>query len=66
MSAPTTPLFTVQDLAKVLSLQPDTIYKMIADGRIRAVRIAGRSVRITAAELERITGAVELDSAASA
>jgi excisionase family DNA binding protein len=56
MSTPPTPpdqLYRVPDAADRLALQPSTIRKMISLRKIGVIRI-GRSVRIPAAEIERI------------
>lgn len=40
----TEPFYTVKTLAEKLAVKPLTIYRMVADGRLPAVRI-GRSIR---------------------
>jgi len=59
MLAPDAPLKTAKQLAELLNLKVDTIYRMVADGRIRAARIAGHAVRFTPAEVERLTSVQE-------
>jgi excisionase family DNA binding protein len=56
MSTPPTPpdqLYRVPHAADRLALQPSTLRKMITYRKIAVIRI-GRSVRIPAAEIERI------------
>jgi excisionase family DNA binding protein len=65
MSALASRLLTVKELAGVLSLRPDTVYRMVADGRIRALRIAGHAVRITPEEVARLTSTPEFDATAA-
>jgi excisionase family DNA binding protein len=42
---------TVKHVAKILSVHPNTVYTMIADGRLPAFRIGGRAVRIARIDL---------------
>jgi excisionase family DNA binding protein len=46
------PLLDVKAVAKLLSLSPWTIRKMLADGRLTPVRL-GRRVLVEPAEVER-------------
>jgi len=45
------PTVTVAEAAAVLGLSAGTVYRMTSDGRIPAVRIGGRTVRIPSAHL---------------
>jgi excisionase family DNA binding protein len=45
-------LYRVVEAARLLRLSRATVYKLIAEGRLRPAKI-GRSTRIPAAELER-------------
>ena len=45
--------YTPEQLAKLLQVSKPAIYKWAQEGRIKAVRI-GRTVRIPAAEVERL------------
>jgi len=44
MTAPR--VYTVEEVAELLKVNPRTVYKMVHDGEIRSVR-AGRQIRIT-------------------
>ena len=46
-------LFTVQEAAEKLKVDPQTIYRWIREGKIRKVVNMGRSIRITQEELDR-------------
>lgn len=60
-------LLRVKEFAEALGLEPDTCYRWISAGRIKAVRIAGsRAVRIPSAELKRLASVQEFDAAATA
>ena len=49
------PTHRVQELARAIRLHPITVYRLIADGEIRAVRI-GHAIRIPDSEFRRLTG----------
>lgn len=49
-------LLTVKEAAEVLSLTPDTIYRMTKTGRLPSVRI-GRTIRIKKDDLDTLIGA---------
>lgn len=55
-SKPLEVLWTVPMVAKYLSLTPGAIYNWIAEGKIKAVRISNRAVRIAKSEVERVVG----------
>ena len=46
-------LLTVDDIARILKLNPQTVRNWIDQGYLRAVRI-GRNVRVTRAEFDRL------------
>lgn len=56
-------LYTINDVTALTRISRSTIYKHIAAGRLKVVRI-GRAVRITPAELERWIS--DLEEASSA
>lgn len=62
---PTLPPFTVQQAAPLLNVSTDTIYDAVHDGTIRAMRL-GRTIRIPRAEISRLLGIPDSESAASA
>jgi excisionase family DNA binding protein len=43
--------YTVQDVASLLSIHPDNVYKMIKDGEMRAVKFGPRRTRIPESSL---------------
>ena len=45
--------YTVADVAKALKVQPQTVYTMIRDGRLRAGRV-GRVYRIKSADVQAV------------
>lgn len=49
-------LWTVPMVAKYLSLTNGAIYNWISTGKIKAVRLSNRAVRIPKSEVERIVG----------
>jgi excisionase family DNA binding protein len=49
---------TPHELAELLNLSPNTVYRLIKAGQIRAVRV-GQQFRIPAAEIDRLTGGDE-------
>jgi len=49
MTAPK--VYTVEDVAEILKVNPRTVYKMVEQGAIRSVR-AGRQIRITSDALD--------------
>lgn len=59
------PLLTVEEVADRLGLHPRTVRRYIRDGELEAHKI-GKSYRITASALERLTGvAVDIERPAS-
>lgn len=46
-----TALLTTAQAAELLGVHPDTLRRLLADGRLRYLKV-GRSVRIEAAELD--------------
>jgi len=49
----TTSLLTVREAAIELRCAPGTVYKRIAEGKIRAVDIGAKGVRISRKDLDR-------------
>jgi excisionase family DNA binding protein len=49
-------LWTVPMVAKYLSFTEGAVYKWIAAGKIKAVKIGNKSVRVPKSEVERIVG----------
>lgn len=47
--------FTVQDIAYVLNLSPQTVYKWVKDGKLRHVRL-GRKIVISEKALKEYLG----------
>lgn len=45
--------YTVADVAKALKVQPQTVYTMIRDGRLRAGRV-GRVYRIKSSDVQAV------------
>jgi len=52
-SPPGDSLLTVDDIARILKLNPQTVRNWIDRGYLRAIRI-GRNVRVTQAEFDRL------------
>lgn len=52
---PTLPPLRVQELAPVLAVSDDVIYRAIAAGEIKALRL-GRAIRISRTEVARLLG----------
>lgn len=48
-------LFRVEEAAEILAVGVSTVYELLSTGQLRRVKI-GRSLRITASELERFVG----------
>lgn len=46
-------VYTVQDVARALKVQPQTVYAMIKDGRLKAGRV-GRVYRIKSADVQAV------------
>lgn len=46
-------MYRVDEVRKYLQVSRSTIYNMIADGRLEAIRIAGRTLRIPRAAVEK-------------
>jgi len=51
---PRTELLTVAQVAARLSISQRTVWSMIADGRLPAIRLARRATRVDAADVERL------------
>lgn len=51
---PQTELLTVAQVAERLSVSQRTVWAMIADGRIPAIRLGCRATRVDAADVERL------------
>lgn len=52
MSTPATPLLlTYRQAAELLQVSDRTVWALVNDGKLRAVRFAGRTVRIDPADL---------------
>jgi excisionase family DNA binding protein len=51
---PQTELLTVAEVAERLSISQRTVWAMIADGRLPAIRLARRATRVDAADVERL------------
>lgn len=48
--------YKVGTAAELLDCKPSTIYRMIKEGRLRAIKLGYRNFRIPAAEIERLNG----------
>lgn len=48
--------YTVHDVAGLMGLHPNTVRKMLRDGRLERIPNTGRAVRIAAAEVESVFG----------
>ena len=46
-------VYTVQDVAKALKVQPQTVYTMIRDGRLKSGRV-GRVYRIKSSDVQAV------------
>ena len=46
-------VYTVMDVARALKVQPQTVYAMIKDGRLKAGRV-GRVYRIKSADVQAV------------
>ena len=55
---PTVQLYRILEAGARLALSRSSIYREISSGNLKAVRI-GKSLRISAAELERFAGSLE-------
>lgn len=53
---------TYQEAGSALGVSPRTIWQLVADGQLRAVRVGRRSVRIARVELERFLAAAATPS----
>lgn len=47
MAMPAPRVYTVEEVADILKVKPRTVYNLVKDGTIRAVRIGERQMRIT-------------------
>jgi excisionase family DNA binding protein len=47
--------YTVKEVAQALKVSPITIYRMVSDGRLKAVRI-GKALRFTPADIKAFLG----------
>jgi excisionase family DNA binding protein len=52
-------LYTPQQVALRLGLTRKTVYRMIASGRIHAIKFSRKAIRISSAELLRFIAAAE-------
>ncbi len=59
--APAVALYRVERFAELVQMGPSTVRRHISAGRIRSVRL-GRSVRIPASEIERLTAPTRIAS----
>lgn len=50
-------LYTVQETAELLRLNPNTVYKWIRAGKLERVKISPRAVRVTAESIARLLAA---------
>ena len=53
---PTPAFFTVDEMAALLGVSHKTIYRRLEDGLIRRAPLGGRTIRIPASELDRLSG----------
>jgi excisionase family DNA binding protein len=51
-----TPYLTVDEVAKLLRIHPQSVYKMVSDGEMPHIR-SGRKIRIPRTALDQITRA---------
>ena len=51
MTMTTPKIYTIEEVAALLRVNPRTVYRMVQDGTIRSVR-AGRQIRIPEAALD--------------
>ena len=49
-------IITIKQAAEMLQVHPNTIHNWIKAGRIKAVKLSERTVRIEQAEIERMKG----------
>ncbi|MEX2236269.1 MAG: helix-turn-helix domain-containing protein [Dehalococcoidia bacterium] len=61
-----TPLLTIREAANRLSVSAPTIRRWIRSGKLRAQRLAGRTVRIKPADLEAATSAIRVPTSQEA
>lgn len=52
---PLEPLLKVRDVAAAWSLAPKTVWKWIACGHVRAIRLPSGDLRIPASEVQRLS-----------
>ena len=48
---PHTTLYTVQEVAAILKVDPRTVYRYINDGQLSAIRLSARKTRISRQDL---------------
>ena len=56
--------YTYEEAAQLLGVSPRTAWGLCSEGKLRAVRVGKRSVRIPRAEIERFLSAATLASEA--
>ena len=59
------PFYTVHEVAKHLKLTPKTIYRMLEDGRLSALKV-GKSWRIRESDLEALRPSAQAGKEADA
>ena len=52
-----TPMLTPAAIAERLSVDPNTVYRLIREGHIRGVRVGDGAIRVEAAEFDRFVKA---------
>lgn len=46
-------LYSVDKIAELLSVEEQTVYKWVREGKLRALKLAGTTLRVSETELER-------------
>lgn len=59
-------LYTVREVAKILRVRRGYVYELIAQGRLKAVRISERRTRIPESTLKEFLGGWQEDERAAA
>ncbi len=54
-------LLTASEMAQILRVDPSTIRRWAVEGRLRAVRLPSRGVRIPRSEVEKLLASAETD-----
>jgi excisionase family DNA binding protein len=49
-------LLTVSEVGRLLKVRPVTLYRWIAQGKVSAVKLSRKAVRIPVSEYERLVG----------